>query len=178
MSAHIQPKHTWKVDESWTTRKSPPHSPISPKYPFLSRLWLNEKTLTWRARRVETNKARPMAGSLLLFLYFCLKPQLASLQAMLRGACFEAETVPFSDWLVMWPSPTTMCLSPQTQPDILLGGVSNYAHPEFSHTRGQTKVRRPRAGTLNALSPMVPDQVQQRERCPIQYCQGCCTLRP
>lgn len=71
-----------------------------------------------------------------------------------------------------------LCLSPQTQPDILLGGVSNSAHPEFSHTRGQTKVRRPRAGTLNALLPMVPDQVKQRECCPIQYCQGCCTLRP
>ena len=27
---------------------------------------------------------------------------------MLRGACFEAETISFSDWLVMWTSPTTV----------------------------------------------------------------------
>lgn len=50
MSAHIRPKHTWKVDESWTTRKSPPHSPISlcPSIPFyhacdwIRKLWPEE----------------------------------------------------------------------------------------------------------------------------------------
>lgn len=68
----------WKLDDK--EESSPLTHLTFPKYPFLSRLWVNEKTLTWRARRVETNEARPMAGSLLLFLYYCLKPQLASLQ--------------------------------------------------------------------------------------------------
>ena len=165
----------WKLDNK---EESSPLSHLTlPRYPFPSCLWVNEETLTLRARRVETKEARPIAGSPLSFLYYCLTPQLVSFQAVHRRPCFEAETVSPSDWLVMWSSPMAVCLSPQTQTDILPGRISNPAPWTFSYqTADQSEKTQGRHTECSAVYGPWPGQVE--EVCLIQYCQECSTLRP
>lgn len=158
ISAHVWPKYTWEVDKSWTKRKSPPHSATSlcPSIPFHHACeWMR------KLRRVETNEARSIAGSTLSFLYYCLTPQLVSFQAVHRRPCFEVETVSPSDWLVVWSSPMAVCLSPQTQTDILPGRISNPAPWTFSYqTADQSEKTQGRHTERSAVYGPWPGQVE------------------